>query len=322
MPRLSPTCARALGSRGRRGRGRRRGRRRPGAADRGDACRGRALAGAGAGAATAATSCSIRAPTSARSSRRRRTPSCVRRSRPGELLLHYQPIVDTEDGLARGVEALVRWEHPEHGLLGPGRVRSGRRGSGAIVPLGDWVLRDACRQVKTWQAMRAGGGRAVAVGQRLAQRSSCIRRSSRASSAHCSRAVSLAERLYLEVAQADLAADAASDRRASSAAGARCADFDRRCRLRLADSGRRRCRRHGQGAAERDPCRARSDGRRGRVVAQRVEDREHEEQLRDRGCRLAQGYLYARPAPANEIDALLAAVPVDVVPEQEALVES
>jgi diguanylate cyclase (GGDEF)-like protein len=68
----------------------------------------------------------------------------------GEFLLHYQPLVRLADGRVRGAEALVRWQHPEHGLLGPGRFVEAAERSGAIVPLGRWILTEACRQAATW----------------------------------------------------------------------------------------------------------------------------------------------------------------------------
>ncbi len=68
----------------------------------------------------------------------------------GEFRLDYQPLVRLTDGRLRGVEALVRWQHPEHGLIGPGRFIELAEKSGAIVPLGQWVLEEACRQAAVW----------------------------------------------------------------------------------------------------------------------------------------------------------------------------
>ena len=70
----------------------------------------------------------------------------------GELRLHYQPQFDLASNRVIGVEALLRWEHPERGLLTPDRFIAIAEESGLIVPMGHWVIQEACRQCKAWQA--------------------------------------------------------------------------------------------------------------------------------------------------------------------------
>jgi diguanylate cyclase (GGDEF)-like protein/PAS domain S-box-containing protein len=69
----------------------------------------------------------------------------------GQFELYYQPQIEIASGALIAAEALIRWNHPELGLVLPGRFISVAEDSGLIVPLGDWVLREACREAMRWQ---------------------------------------------------------------------------------------------------------------------------------------------------------------------------
>ncbi|MDW5592902.1 EAL domain-containing protein [Conexibacter stalactiti] len=81
----------------------------------------------------------------------------------GQLRVVYQPEVSLESGRIVAVEALLRWDHPQHGPVSPGRFIPIAEQSGLIVPIGAWVLREACRQAARWNAQNGGDGVVVAV---------------------------------------------------------------------------------------------------------------------------------------------------------------
>ena len=70
-----------------------------------------------------------------------------------ELCLHYQPQVDLRNGRIIGAESLLRWSHPESGMISPGKFIPVAEENGMIVPIGEWVLLEACRQNQAWREM-------------------------------------------------------------------------------------------------------------------------------------------------------------------------
>ncbi|SFK59087.1 putative bifunctional diguanylate cyclase/phosphodiesterase [Streptomyces pini] len=87
-----------------------------------------------------------------------------------EFFIEYQPLVRMEDGSVEGAEALVRWAHPLHGVLGPDRFIPLAEHTGLIVPLGRWVLEQAVRQACEWQVRGIGGTQPLRVNVNLSPR--------------------------------------------------------------------------------------------------------------------------------------------------------
>src|SRR5262249_49622890 len=72
-----------------------------------------------------------------------------------EFVVHYQPVIDAPSGALAAVEALLRWDDPERGMLAPTEFVGVAEETGLIIPIGRFVLREACRQVAQWRPLKA-----------------------------------------------------------------------------------------------------------------------------------------------------------------------
>ncbi len=244
----------------------------------------------------------------------------------GELALHYQPIVQLRGGRTCGVEALVRWRHPERGLVPPSSFIPVAEATGLIAPLGRWVLREACRAAAGWATPHPGAPGAappsVAVNVSARQLAGADFVAEVAAALRDARLCP--GRLVLEVTESVLLDDldaALARLEAVRALGVRLAldDFGtgysslaylQRLPVDLLKIDRT----FTAGVT--------ADGKRGtlartiltlagtlglRTVAEGVETPEQHAELVALGCDLGQGYLYARPMDREALAALLAA---------------
>ena len=239
-----------------------------------------------------------------------------------EFRVFFQPEVSIDGEHITGLEALVRWQHPERGLLGPGEFISLAEETGLIVPLGTWVLRDACRRAVVWQRSRP-------VDQPLTLRVNVSARQLAQDSLRATVAEIIEETgiepasLCLEVTESVLIEDPEeSIRTADRAQAARRQDRDRRLRHRLlvarVPAAPARRLRQGRPVVRARPARergGRGDRQRGDRAGPRAEavgdgrgrrDDDQFDNLRAAGCDTAQGFLFFRPEPPEEVAKLFA----------------
>jgi len=239
----------------------------------------------------------------------------------GELLLHYQPMVKLDGGTLQAVEALVRWQHPERGLLPPGEFIPIAEESALILQIGAWTLREACKQAHRWR-VRFGDRAPLPVSVNVS-----ARQLAQAELPETIRQV-LAETglsagdLAIELTETALIEDSsvpAASLRALKSLGVKILldDFgtgysslshlqsfpidalkiDRSFVMHL-------------GAGEDNSAIVRAIAAMAsalglEVVAEGVESAEQAAEAQALGCSLAQGYYFARPAPPSEIESLI-----------------
>jgi len=240
-----------------------------------------------------------------------------------QLRLHYQPLVDLATHRIVGVEALLRWQHPQRGLLAPAQFIQIAEETGLIREIGQWAFAAACHQVAAWQA----GGHALSLALNVSARQLPEPLSVSHIVATLARHGIEPQQLVLEIGEAALLSDSPSIQQwfaAAGAAGLRLAiddfgtgysslaylkrfpvqqvkidkDFVRRMED---DSGTR-------ALVEAILAMAHSLGL--AVVAEGVENPGQAGLLRARACELAQGYLYSEPLGAAEMGALLGNQPM------------
>jgi Amt family ammonium transporter len=239
----------------------------------------------------------------------------------GELRLHYQPIVTATSGVTVGVEALVRWEHPERGLLSPDKFIPLAEETGSISAIGRWVLRQACTMLRDWtDSDPAAANLSMSVNLSVAQlQDRDLVNDVRAALDHSGLAP---ERLHLEVTESVLISDPASASRALGELR------DLGVTLAIDDFGTGNS---SLTALQRFPFQvlkidrsfvsgigtraedttivaatlALAHGLGLKVVAEGVETQAQADLLTEDGCEELQGFLFARPGPASVIRRLL-----------------
>jgi EAL domain-containing protein (putative c-di-GMP-specific phosphodiesterase class I) len=239
----------------------------------------------------------------------------------GEFELHYQPLF-TEGREIAGLEALLRWRHPSRGLLGPYAFLETAERSGLIVPIGRWVMREACRHAARWSQQHPTLGR---IGMGVNVSAEQLREPTLVDDVRAALEDSglPAERLVLEITETVLMQDlavAATMLEQIKALGVRLAldDFGtgysslaylQRLPLDFLKIPRPFVAALGADQQAFDLARGivslgASLGL--RVIAEGVETEEQRRIVHDIGCSLVQGFLLGRPVPEIEIDALLA----------------
>ncbi len=240
----------------------------------------------------------------------------------GRLRLHYQPVVNLADGQMAGVEALLRLDHPTRGLLGPPDFLDVAESSGLIIPIGGWVIAEACRQQAAWQASldRPLQMAVNLSGRQLLQADLCEHVSAIIDGAAMDPArltLELTETVFTQASRSFLA-----DLETLKARGVRFAldDFGtgysslaylERFPVDVVKIGPTFV--AGLGITTQDSTLVTAIVNLGHalhltVVAEGVETPDQLAALQDMGCDLVQGFHFARPSPAERIPGLLAAI--------------
>jgi EAL domain-containing protein (putative c-di-GMP-specific phosphodiesterase class I) len=238
-----------------------------------------------------------------------------------QLIVHYQPIVDLETDEVWGAEALMRWNHPERGLLEPSEFMPVVEESGLIIPLGDRVLEEACRQAQRWQEVASTPPLVVSVNLSAVQlRRSELFRSIRDSlriTGLDARLLSLdvSESAYMRVLEGKAAVLNRIKKLGASISiddfgvGASSLSYLKRLPADTLKIDRSLVKGLGKGVADTAIVRMVIDLAHTlemKVVAEGVEHRGQAALLKEMGCDLAQGFYFAKPMTADAVSDFLA----------------
>jgi len=233
-----------------------------------------------------------------------------------QLQLYYQPQIDLSSGKLIGMEALVRWQHPQRGMVSPVHFIPLAEETGLIEPLGDWVLREACRQLKCWQQQdKYHGTVAVNLSPRQFQHGDFVARVE-----EILNTTGLpAEYLELEITETSAMEDAGEsinlmNRLNSMGVSLAIDDFGTGYsslaylkrfpiqKLKIDRSFISDVATDNNDAAIAKSIISLAHNMGLKVVAEGVEDRHQLEWLRSRGCDQVQGYYYSQPIPAQQME--------------------
>lgn len=243
-----------------------------------------------------------------------------------QFILHYQPLVDPHAGRIRGVEALVRWQHPEQGIIAPGHFIGIAEETGLIPAIGELVLVEACKQFSAW---RNKGVELEYVTVNVSARQFRLPNFVRTVEAALRNSALPAECLELEITESVLL----DDTDAVMGMLARLKEFG--VRIAIDDFGTgysslgylerlpfdtlkidvsfvRNIRENGAGGAIAAMITAMAHSLGKRVVAEGVETQAQLDFLRSLDCELIQGYFYSRPLGAQELEAFVTGRPLGV----------
>ena len=237
----------------------------------------------------------------------------------GEFRVHYQPRIDVDTGTPVGAEALLRWHHPDKGIISPARFIPIAEETGLIESIGDWVLRAACEQNRLWRESDLKPGRiGVNLSARqfrhadLALRVVQLLKETGLDPEHLE--LELTESMLMEDVDAAIATMTCLKNYGVSIAlddfgtGYSCLSYLKRFpidTLKIDQSFVREITSDPASAAIADAIIAMAQRLGLDVIAEGVETPEQCRLLRESGCRLMQGYLFARPVPAEDLTKLL-----------------